>query len=542
MPIRSLIFIACDWSSKEDAALANELAKHLELLEGNGFRCWSENHIVAGQVRNAELNRHLDQADIVLLLTSVNFLANERCEQIVMRALELQQAGKACVIPVILRTCTWELSAFHDLAPCPAQGRPVDSYRQRDKAWTDVVRAIIHADPRTAAQQAMSEVAKASSYQSHPVGGSSLAMPESQPLQQTSRLATAIEPVPLFTWIQLSDIHFGHGSASHSADQKLVTSIVVDDIALQRKHIPTPDVILVTGDIAFSGDSKASRTSSAPGEYAAARDFLRAVGQSASVAPERIFVIPGNHDVQRTSASQRGLWRLLRNLRDGVDLIDECLADENERQLLIERFASYHDFAAQFAPGCLSATPQTDRLVIWTHRYVARHGLIVRLIGLNTALLSNDNGDRGKLRLGMGALAQTLLPRREAGELLLVLSHHPFRGGWLADQQQIDQWVRNHAHVHLSGHVHEAESEDTRTGSGGALVRVSAGATHGEQPTGHGYNFASIMAKRDGSLSLRVWPRLWSDKNKHFRADTANLPDHQIYAEHPLRLQLPALV
>jgi hypothetical protein len=49
-------------------------------------------------------------------------------------------------------------------------------------------------------------------------------------------------------------------------------------------------------------------------------------------------------------------------------------------------------------------------------------------------------------------------------ELVLVLAHHPF--SWLADGRDAASWVRAHAHVHLTGHVHEAESAQFRRGGG----------------------------------------------------------------------------
>ena len=59
---------------------------------------------------------------------------------------------------------------------------------------------------------------------------------------------------PLFTWIHLSDFHFGHGDSSHSWDQQLVLKALREDIAaLQTQKLPAPDALLVTGDIAFSG-------------------------------------------------------------------------------------------------------------------------------------------------------------------------------------------------------------------------------------------------------------------------------------------------
>src|SRR4030095_12006541 len=58
----------------------------------------------------------------------------------------------------------------------------------------------------------------------------------------------------LFTWLHLSDIHFGHGPVSHRWDQKLVLKALSDDLTrLSDRGIPKPDAILITGDIAFSG-------------------------------------------------------------------------------------------------------------------------------------------------------------------------------------------------------------------------------------------------------------------------------------------------
>ena len=36
------------------------------------------------------------------------------------------------------------------------------------------------------------------------------------------------------------------------------------------------------------------------------------------------------------------------------------------------------------------------------------------------------------------------------------------------------------------------------------------------------------------ALRLRVWPRRWSEKNKHFTVDTDTTPKDRHYAEHTL--------
>lgn len=197
--------------------------------------------------------------------------------------------------------------------------------------------------------------------------------------------------------------------------------------------------------------------------------------------------------------------------------------------------AAYLGFAQAF-PSLQKPDP-----LAWAHAFTAASGLRVRLVGLNTALLAADDLDKGKLRLGKEALARTLtgLP---GGELVLVLSHHPLRDGWLVDQRDANAYITQSAQVHLFGHVHEADSEEARGGTGRGLLRIAAGAVHGDKlppevPASHGYSFAAVVPGGDETLRLRVWPRRWSDKNKGFTVDTDNTPDQRNYAEHGLELR-----
>jgi hypothetical protein len=120
---------------------------------------------------------------------------------------------------------------------------------------------------------------------------------------------------------------------------------------------------------------------------------------------------------------------------------------------------------------------------------------------------------------------------------LHVLSHHPLRDDWLADGRKADKWLQGRAHIHLFGHVHAPDLEETRGGSGQRLVRIAAGAVHGERkpegvPAGHGYSLAALYAHQEKELLLRVWPRVWSDNNTGFRPDVHNIHEERGCAEH----------
>jgi hypothetical protein len=338
---------------------------------------------------------------------------------------------------------------------------------------------------------------------------------------------------PIFTWLQVSDIHFGHGDASEGWDQRLVVSELTSDIVKAiNKICPRPDVVLLTGDIAFSGGSRRRPGPAAIGEYHEAKEWLSGLLHDLALPPERAFIVPGNHDIQRDVAvADRNINRLLESLRSGRDKIDTVWSYPEDAELLKRRQANYLEFASTF--GAKTQHPY------WMEQLPTTGNVTIRLVGLNSVLLSAGDDDYKKLELGNEQLVNTLLrPLVKPNEIVVVMTHHPF--AWLKDEAGVSQVVQRHAHVHLCGHVHQAESERVLYGGGADFVRIVAGAVHdlatpGSRPLRFGYNFGAIHAEADGSLVLQVWPRIWSPANRDFRTDIDNVPDGQLYALHGLR-------
>jgi hypothetical protein len=339
----------------------------------------------------------------------------------------------------------------------------------------------------------------------------------------------------LFSWLHVSDIHVGHGDAADGWDQRLVLETLGQDVArlLQEGRVPSPDVILVTGDIAFSG---ATRNTD---EYGRAAQWLTSLAKLVGLDTSHVLVVPGNHDVQRSAdAADPNVARLVKLLRAGEEQLDETLRRESDTALLSQRLENYLAFAKDFGPR-RTGSVLLEEPFFWRHLFPAKGGLEVCVAGLNTALLAADDEDRGKLRLGNRQLQCALRRDTRAGPtVVIVLSHHPFVGGWLADEKSVSTWVRNHAQLHLSGHVHEADAEAVVAGSGSSFLRITAGAVHGEAepnvPVSHGYNFGALVRSKSGEVGLAIWPRRWSTKNAGFRRDTDNVPDNAAFSRHPI--------
>ncbi|WP_437747130.1 PQQ-binding-like beta-propeller repeat protein [Sorangium sp. So ce1504] len=133
--------------SHRDEGLRDELEAHLALLKREGLlQSWHDRRIGAGDAWAGQIDRNLDEAEVILLLVSADFLASDYCFDMEMkRALARHDAGQARVIPVILRKTDWRSAPFARLQALPKDARPVTLWQDRDEAWTDVTLGIRHA-------------------------------------------------------------------------------------------------------------------------------------------------------------------------------------------------------------------------------------------------------------------------------------------------------------------------------------------------------------------------------------------------------------
>lgn len=345
----------------------------------------------------------------------------------------------------------------------------------------------------------------------------------------------------LFTWLHLSDLHV-HAAREDDADARASMPALEARVLAALNHdleeqAQDPiDALLVTGDVAWSGQRE---------EYVVADAWLVGAARAAGLGPERVLVVPGNHDVDRSADRAPLTSKLVAELRGGRRRLDAALTHTRAREVLEARLYPYSVFAATFGPPPADDGAPTDALW-WSHRIEGRRGLRVRLIGLSTAFLAEGDADRGRLRIGdrqLEAAAQTI----QGGELTVVMAHHPARGGWLADEPDAEAWLRRHAHVLLSGHAHDPVADEARAGAPGPFVWVAAGAAPARRKIGLGserrlgYAMTSVLRSGDGSLTLRVAPRRWSPEMGRFTLDDRHLARGEVATHLPLRLSLPGI-
>jgi tetratricopeptide (TPR) repeat protein len=130
--------------AREDQAQRDKLDDHLKSLKLRELiTTWHDRQIVPGKDWKKEIDAHLQTSHLILLLVSVDFIRSDYCRGIEMQqALELHNAGKARVIPVILRHVNWKGMPFDNLQVLPKGATPVKSWEDQDEAFFNIAKGI----------------------------------------------------------------------------------------------------------------------------------------------------------------------------------------------------------------------------------------------------------------------------------------------------------------------------------------------------------------------------------------------------------------
>jgi hypothetical protein len=138
-----IVEVFCSYSHK-DEEWKDKLETHLSGLRRQQLiALWSDRKIEAGDDWKGQIDEHLNNADIILLLISADFVASRYCYDVEMRrALERHDNKEAKVIPISLRPFDWDGLPFAKLQALPKDAKPITTWANQDEAFVDVARGI----------------------------------------------------------------------------------------------------------------------------------------------------------------------------------------------------------------------------------------------------------------------------------------------------------------------------------------------------------------------------------------------------------------
>jgi GTPase SAR1 family protein len=126
--------------SKQDIGLVNKFIEHLSALQRDGkVAHWYCSELEAGSVWNDEIQKHLDEADIVCFMISPNFMKTEYIhEHEIKKSFDRKAKDqKFKIVPIILNFCRWTTANNNlgQFSALPYTAKPVVDFKNQDMAW-----------------------------------------------------------------------------------------------------------------------------------------------------------------------------------------------------------------------------------------------------------------------------------------------------------------------------------------------------------------------------------------------------------------------
>lgn len=321
--------------------------------------------------------------------------------------------------------------------------------------------------------------------------------------------APAIEPpeagVPVTTTLarelrvlHLSDFHF---SSRTAWDADTLLDRLAADIGRQRREGLEPDLIVITGDVAFSGKAE---------EYDLARKWIEEkLLRAANLTPGQLVIVPGNHDAERKKIG-RAAAALQKDLLQSARQADvaAALAEEGDRGVLLAR----HEAFIKFIDDLKVAGRRWE--LPWGGVSLDVRGTRVHVAALCSSWMSKDDEDHGRLLLGLVQVNESFQGAKGAG-LVISAMHHPW--SYFADFDRPSRAeVQRTSSIVLHGHLHEAESITQHRPMHGDVLELAAGASYDSSEFPNSYHFIKADLKAG---TVEVYPRCWNNAHRDWIAD-----------------------
>lgn len=250
--------------------------------------------------------------------------------------------------------------------------------------------------------------------------------------------------------LHLSDIHFRHES-----DPCKEYGESIARACYQTAHQSNEFVIIVTGDIAFSGRST---------EYGYARELLTTISSKLETELGRdvqIFLVPGNHDCTLIPEDE------IRTLT--IDRVIEQSGGE-VRQSWVDKCTEAQSEYFKFESNIRKLQPVfEDRL--WKEFELQVGGGILRVSSINAAWMSRLHESPGQLVFPIEQYTEQL---EAPCSLRLALIHHPLNWYCQSTYHPMRRTLKTHCNAILSGHEHSIGSEVIHDSHGSSTLMLEA--------------------------------------------------------------------
>lgn len=298
--------------------------------------------------------------------------------------------------------------------------------------------------------------------------------------------------------LHLSDIHASSKSKNKISD--LVELLNQDLDAIQSQYNTKIQIICISGDLISSGDNSEEELD------IIYEDLIRPLTNALQLDENRVFVVAGNHEIQKSKIVQyieQGLEATLTS----ENAIESFLCQKDAEAF--KRIDYFNDFSSLFG-----GTPIMNTELMHSH-LLSIGNTNIGIVCVNSAWRSTGIGsaEKGKMIIGRKQIIDGFKSIQTA-DIKICMMHHPL--DWLVDVDKtaIEKCI-NEFDIVLNGHIHETDTK-VYTSYNGQSIFNTCGKFDNSSDIYNGYSVISINPyNKECNVILRQYfdfPRNCYDK------------------------------
>ena len=316
------------------------------------------------------------------------------------------------------------------------------------------------------------------------------------------------------TILHISDLHL-HKKKLH--DIHIIRDrLFVDLDLMKKKENLNFDCIIFSGDIINKGqDFKEDFPLSH-------KEFIKPLLEHLEITQDEIFIVPGNHDVDRKKTSKNfedGLMSNLSAQEQFDNFFDSFGENKGEESFLKRKLDGYFSFQARYM--------KNSNLIFnnfFSDVYKTNFGkLSVGILALNSVWRSSEFGnDKERLIIGLKTI-ETAIEYIKDCDLKIAISHHPLSMLTDWDQKSVKNSLARSVNILFTGHLHESDFVYEKPILGKLYISTSAAIFQGRIKNGY-----SIVKMDLSNKKLTVFLRRWYEKRREFDQETEKCAEGKI--------------
>lgn len=293
----------------------------------------------------------------------------------------------------------------------------------------------------------------------------------------------------LFRWVHLSDLHFRslleNGFNSTELKRKLPEYL--------KSQVQDADALIITGDYRYAPDKEKNPQN--------VGNFIKKLAESLKLDNTKIFLVPGNHDLERSDVRSD----IIRGLRSTYST-DIGIFSVERLELLQKDFDFFYG-----VQKVVDEAVDTTQSVNLHHLVSLEH---CNLLLLNTAITAgmkdgDKTDDEHKLLLGIGHLS-AIVHDIKNGKPVIAVGHHGLK--FLEDREQescVQFFDNSGIRLYLCGHEHRLWNSSF--GNNGKIVTVGC-LMQNDQSVEAGFSVGELMS--NGTVVLHAYK--WDINNQNW--------------------------